>query len=433
MTDSAANTAPEARDVSRESEASRSAQIDSSQYQTRENLRANGSVDNSKELGFANASIDGATSRDTRYNPASAMSGKDNGAKVSSEGQSPRGEGQSPREADEPAKAGEQAPETESTKDQPTRSVGQRRAGDGSSRAKTEKLEDGRSSSTVDDRGANSTNKVVRDSDGNISSITNNSERGSVTTNYSPDGKPSSQTSPDGTVTYDKNGKVTSDTRSDSAERPTPQALQSTQNPDGTTTYEAPNSDGTYQKFTFRGDGSLAGTAEKTADGTTREHDFYDDGSIKEQRLSNPGRFNSANEVKNTWDQNGVQRSTENRNHKGWAREEYDSKGKISRESGGTYDGHNKHETTYAPNGDITSDTVKGDHVAHKEYKNDGSSTTTDTNRKTQEVRYSEFKPGEGSTNIYMTPDSYQRRAYDAHGNERMDQRVDYKHNSKRR
>src|SRR6185503_1829094 len=103
--------------------------------------------------------------------------------------------------------------------------------------------------------------------------------------------------------------------------------------------------------------------------------------------------------------------STETKNHQGWERAEFGANGHITRESGGTNDGLHKHETTYSPNGDITSDSVDGDHVSHKEIKNDGSTNSTDTNRKTQEVRYTEFKPGEGTTRIYMTPESYQRHA----------------------
>lgn len=453
MAESAAQSAPESRDVPRESAAPQSAQIDSNQYQTGDNLRANNATDNTRDLGFANTSIDGATSNDSKYSPASAMAGQD---KSKTDGQAPRGDEQTPKAGeqapkveDQAAKAQEQAPKAEDkapkaeedADTQTTRGVVEPHTEKGPDPvlephkeqlpdAKTKNTENGGNETVSYDDRTNSYTRVERDKDNKISSITTNDRNyeKQVTTNYSPDGKPTSQVCPDGTATYDENGNVTSDTRQNPGDRPTPQPLQTTQNPDGTTTYDAPNSDGTHQSFTFNQDKSLASTVQKTADGTTTENDFYPNGSIKEQHASNPSRFNDANEINKTWDQNGTLRSSETKNHQGWDRAEYDQNRRLTSESGGSYDGQHNYHTTYSPNGDITSDSRQGDHVTHKEYKNDGSSTTTDTNNKTQEVHYAEFKPGEGTTHITMTPDSYKRRAYDMNLNERKDMAVDYNH-----
>ena len=399
-------SASESRDVAQESDSSSSAQFDSNQYQTGDDLRASSTVDDTSSLGFANTSIDGATENDTKYSPASAMT-----------------QDQAPP-ADQPAVTGEQTPPEQATRG-PVVSHGE--VPDAPlPNTKTEELKDGNSATTSWDNSTAGNTRVVRDADGNISSIKTNagSSGKEVTTNYSPDGKPTSQVSSDGAVTYDESGNITSDTRSNPVDKASPESIQKTQNPDGSTTYNAPNSDGTYQNFTFRENGSLASTVQKTSDGTTRENDFYENGAIKEQRLSNDKPFNNS-EVNNTWDQNGVARSTETKNAKGWERAESDAQGRPTRESGGTYDGKNMHETNYTPNGDISSHTVHGDHVSHMEIKKDGSYTTTDTNRATQEVNQVEFKPGEGSTRIQMTPYSIKSHSYDAFGNERMDKRVD--------
>ena len=109
MAESAAQSAPESRDVPRESAAPQSAQIDSNQFQTGDNLR-NSATDDTKNLGFANTTIDGATSKDTKYNPASAMAGQD---KSNTNGQAPRGDEQAPKAEDQTQKAQDQAPKAE--------------------------------------------------------------------------------------------------------------------------------------------------------------------------------------------------------------------------------------------------------------------------------------------------------------------------------
>jgi YD repeat-containing protein len=467
MAESAGQSAPESRDVPRETSAPQTTQFDSSQYQTGDNLRATGS-DDTKNLGFANTTIDGATANDTKYNPSSAMGGQD---KANTNGQAPRGDEQTPKAEDQTTqkaqdrapkaedqaakapnqaskpedqapKAEDQAAKPEDAEVQTTRGavvqpndgtkgpdpVLEPRHAERPASAKTETTEDGGDKTTTYDDRTKSETSVVRDDQGNISSITDNAQdqQKAVTTNYSPDGKPTSQVSNDGTVTYDENGNVTSDTRSNGADRPTPQPIEKTENADGSTTYDAPNSDGTHQSFTYNQDKSLASTTQKTSEGTTTETDFYHNGSVKEQHSFNPESA-TREEMNRTWDQNGTLRSDEHKTNQGWDRAEYGQNGQLTSESGGTWNGQHNYHTNYAANGDITSDSRHGDMVSHKFYSHDGSSNSTETNNKTQEVRMTDFKPGEGTTHTTMTPDSYKQRAYDMNLNERMDQRVDWK------